>query len=94
MKQTKYLVKTTALFKKDFKRAIKQGRKIEFLEKIITSLAMGEELSEKYKDHGLTGNWLGYRECHIQPDWLLIYRIDQDVLVLILARTGSHSHLF
>ena len=55
---------------------------------------MGEELSEKYKDHGLTGNWLGYRECHIQPDWLLIYRMDQDVLVLILARTGSHSHLF
>ncbi len=94
MKQTKYLVKTTALFKKDFKRAIKQGRKIELLEEIITFLAMGEELPEKYRDHGLTGNWLGYRECHVQPDWLLIYRMDQEVLVLILARTGSHSQLF
>ena len=94
MKQTKYLVKTTALFKKDFKRAIKQGRKIELLEEIITLLAMGEELPGKYRDHGLTGNWLGYRECHVQPDWLLIYRMDQEVLVLILARTGSHSQLF
>lgn len=56
MKQTKYLVKTTTLFKKDFKRAIKQGRKIELLEEIITFLAMGEELPEKYRDHGLTGN--------------------------------------
>lgn len=94
MRKTKYIVKPTTQFKKDFKLAIKRGLKIELLEGIIAELAMGEELSEKNKDHALTGNWVGHRECHILPDWLLIYRIEGDVLVLTLARTGTHSDLF
>ena len=94
MRKTKYIVKPTTQFKKDFKLAIKRGLKIELLEGIIAELAMGEELSEKNKDHALTGNWVGHRECHILPGWLLIYRIEGDVLVLTLARTGTHSDLF
>ena len=67
---------------------------MNLLKEVITLLAMGETLPEKYKDHALTGNWSEHRECHIQPDWLLIYRIQDDVLVLTLSRTGSHSDLF
>lgn len=94
MRKTKYTVKTTTLFKKDFKLAIKRGLNVELLENIIALLAMGEPLPAKNKDHALTGNWVGHRECHILPDWLLIYRIEDDVLVLTLARTGTHSDLF
>lgn len=94
MRKTKYTVKTTTLFKKDFKLAMKRGLNIELLENIIALLSMGEPLPEKNKDHVLTGNWVGHRECHILPDWLLIYRIEDDVLVLTLARTGTHSDLF
>ena len=67
---------------------------VELLENIIALLAMGEPLPAKNKDHALTGNWVGHRECHILPDWLLIYRVEDDVLVLTLARTGTHSDLF
>lgn len=94
MKPSKYIVKPTTQFKKDYKLAMKRGLKIELLEEIITSLAMGEPLPVKNKDHALTGNWSGHRECHILPDWLLIYRVENDVLVLTLARTGTHSDLF
>lgn len=94
MKKTKYTVKTTTQFKKDYKLAIKRGFKINLLENVIAALAMGEPLPEKCKDHALTGNWAGHRECHILPDWLLIYRIEDDVLVLTLARAGTHSDLF
>lgn len=94
MKKTKYTVKPTTQFKKDFKLAMKRGLKIELLEKVITTLAMGEPLPDKHKDHSLTGNWVGYRECHVLPDWLLIYRIEDEVLVLTLTRTGTHSDLF
>ena len=94
MRTTKYTVKMTTQFKKDFKLAMKRGLKIELLEKVIEVLAMGEELPDKNKDHALTGNWVGHRECHILPDWLLIYRIEGEVLVLTLARTGTHSDLF
>ena len=94
MKKTKYIVKSTTQFKKDFKLAMKRGLKIELLEKVIAVLAMGEALPEKHRDHVLTGNWIGYRECHVLPDWLLIYRIEDEVLVLTLARTGTHSDLF
>lgn len=94
MTETKYIVKTTTQFKKDYKLAVKRGMKIELLKDIVATLAMGEKLPEKNKDHALTGNWVGHRECHILPDWLLIYRIEDDVLVLTLARTGSHSDLF
>ena len=94
MTETKYIVKTTTQFKKDNKLAVKRGMKIELLKDIVATLAMGEKLPEKNKDHALTGNWVGHRECHILPDWLLIYRIEDDVLGLTLARTGSHSDLF
>ena len=93
MTETKYIVKPTTQFKKDYKLAVKRGLKIDLLKDIIAALAMGEKLPEKNKDHALTGNWVGHRECHILPDWLLIYRIEDDVLVLTLARTGSHSDL-
>lgn len=90
----KYTVKSTNQFKKDYKQAMKQNKKIKLLDEIITLLTNGEILSEKYKDHELKGNWKGYRECHISPDWLLVYFIDNDVLVLTLTRLGSHSELF
>ncbi len=94
MKKTKYTVKLTTQFKKDFKLAMKRGLKIELLENVITSLAMGESLPTKNKDHALAGNWSGYRECHILPDWLLVYRLEDNILVLTLTRTGTHSDLF
>lgn len=94
MRKTKYIVKPTTQFKKDYKLAIKRSLKIGLLEEVVTALAKGEPLPVKNKDHALTGNWNGHRECHILPDWLLVYRIEENVLVLTLARTGSHSDLF
>ena len=94
MRKTKYTVKPTTQFKKDFKLAMKRGLKIELLEEVIAALAMGETLPEKHKDHALIGNWVGHRECHVLPDWLLIYRIEDEVLVLTLSRPETHSNLF
>ena len=91
---TKYDLAVTAQFRKDYKLAKKRGLKMELLEEVSAVLAMGETLAEKHKDHALTGNWAGHRECHILPDWLLIYRIEGEVLVLTLTRTGTHSDLF
>ena len=73
---------------------MKRGLKIELLEQIVALLAAGQSLPEKNKDHTLTGNWVGHRECYILPDWLLVYRVEDDVLVLTLTRTGTHSNLF
>jgi len=64
------------------------------LDDLVRALSRGETLPEKNKDHALSGNWEGYRECHILPDWLLIYRIEDDLLILTLTRTGTHSDLF
>ena len=94
MNSTKYTVKSTSEFKKEYRLAMKRGLKIELLDEVVKILSIGETLTLKNKDHLLTGKWLGYRECHIQPNWLLIYRIDDDVLVLTLTRTGTHSDLF
>ncbi len=94
MRNAKYTVKLTTQFKKDYKLAMKRGLDICLLEDVITTLAMGLSLPEKNRDHALTGNWTGHRECHVLPDWLLVYRIDDGVLVLTLSRTGSHSDLF
>ena len=66
---------------------------IELLDNIIRKLSCGEMLPEKNRDHALTGDWVGHRECHILPDWLLVYRVEDDILVLTLARTGTHSDL-
>lgn len=84
----------TNQFKKDYKRAIRRKKNINLLDDIIRALSRGETLPPKNKDHALSGNWSGYRECHIQPDWLLVYYIEDDVLVLTLSRTGTHSDLF
>jgi len=72
MRKTKYIVKPTTQFKKDYKLALKRGLKIDLLEKVVELLAMGTPLPEKNQDHALSGNWTGYRECHILPDWLLV----------------------
>ena len=82
----------TNQFKKDYKSAIKRHLDIDLLDDIIRKLASSEQLPEKNRDHALTGNWVGYRECHIQPDWLLIYR--QTDTELYLVATGTHSDLF
>jgi len=89
-----YEVRFTNQFKKDIKLAKKQGKDIEKLFEIIGILADGQPLEEKHRDHDLSGNYKGCRECHIEPDWLLIYEIDNDVLILMLNRVGSHSELF
>lgn len=81
-------------FVKDLKLAIKRGFNIQELDKVVTSLANNEVLDSKYKDHALLGKYSDFRECHIEPDWLLIYRIDDDELTLFLFRTGTHSDLF
>ena len=84
----------TTKFKKDYKLAIKRHLDIDLLDDIIRALSRGETLPEKNKDHELSGNWVGHRECHVQPDWLLVYRIDDDILVLTLVCTGTHSDIF
>ena len=94
MKQTKYTVKWTSQFKKDYKLAIKRGLNIKLLQDIIIKIGNGEKLPEENHDHTLTGNWTGHRECHIEPNWLLIYRLEKDILVLSLSRTGTHGDLF
>ncbi len=94
MTETKYIVKATTQLKKDFKLAIKRGLKIELLEEATSIIAMGQMLPIESKDHPLTGNWEGFRECHILPDWLLVYRIDDVVLTLVLTRTWTHGDLF
>ncbi|MCM1135685.1 MAG: type II toxin-antitoxin system YafQ family toxin [Clostridium sp.] len=81
-------------FKKDLKLAKKRGCKIEHLRDVVNALAAGQRLGERYRDHSLAGDYSGFRECHVEPDWLLIYRINQDALELFLFRTGTHSDLF
>lgn len=93
MREIKYTVKLTAQFKKDYKLAMKRGLKLQLIDEVITALAAGDPLPEKYRDHALAGNWSGHRECHILPDWLLVYRIDGQMLILTLVRTGTHSDL-
>lgn len=87
-------IKYHTLFKKDFKKIKKRGYDISRLEKIVELLANEVPLPEQFKDHNLSGNYNGFRECHIAPDWLLIYQVNNNELVLVLSRTGSHSDLF
>ncbi len=82
----------TSQFKKDFKKIKKQQKKLSKLTEVIGNLLNHKKLGQKYKDHPLSGKWSSHRDCHIEPDWLLIYRITNDEL--ILERTGSHSDLF
>lgn len=89
-----YKIVATSRFKKDLKTVLKRGYDVSLLEAIVSTLAKGKELREEHKDHPLRGRWKGFRECHIMDDWLLIYRIENDILILTLTRTGTHSDLF
>jgi len=90
-----YKVVSTKLFRKDYKRLCKSGRfEVSALNKVINTLADGKALEGKYKDHALKGGMEGFRECHIKPDLLLIYVIEENQLILQLVRVGSHSELF
>ena len=85
---------TTGQFRKDYKRMKKRGCDMEMLEKIIDTLLAEQPLPERCRDHGLTGNYAGFRECHILPDWLLVYAVDKGKLILTASRTGTHADLF
>lgn len=89
----KYDILWTTQFKRDYKTAMKRNLPIARLDNVIRLLAAGEKLPPEYRDHALANNWRGFRECHIQPDWLLIYKQDNGQLILTLARTGSHTEL-
>jgi len=89
-----YTVKWTSRFKKQYKLMMKRGENIDLLDNAIRILASGTALPPEYNDHILIGDYAGLHECHIQPDWLLVYDIDEGVLVLTLFRTGTHSDLF
>lgn len=90
----KYELVLTGKFKKGLKLAKKRGLDLKLLEDIVDKLQNGIPLEEKYRDHELKGKFKGFRECHIQPDWLLLYLIEADVLVLTLVDTGTHSDMF
>ncbi|MEA4925845.1 MAG: type II toxin-antitoxin system YafQ family toxin [Syntrophomonadaceae bacterium] len=90
----KYEILATARFKKDLRTIMKRGYNIGLLQDVVSLLAAASPLPEKNKDHALSGQWIGHRECHITPDWLLLYKIDVDILVLTLTRTGTHSDFF
>jgi mRNA interferase YafQ len=85
-------IRQATRFRRDVKRLRRQGVDLAKLQVVVVTLAAQEPLDEKYRDHALVGNWRGFRECHIQPDWLLIYRVESEELQL--ARTGSHAELF
>ncbi|MDE6660938.1 MAG: type II toxin-antitoxin system YafQ family toxin [Anaeroplasmataceae bacterium] len=90
----KYKIQFTTQFQKDIKKAKKQGKDLDKLFSIIEVLSKGETVPPKFKNHSLSGTYSGVRECHIEPDWLLIYTIKDELLILILNRVGSHSDLF
>ena len=90
----KYEIVRTKTFRKELKLMLKRGDDIGKLETVVNILASGEKLPPQYRDHALSGDMAGTRDCHITPDWLLLYRIEDDVLVLTLTRTGSHADLF
>ena len=85
-------IRYTTQAKKDIRKLARQGKDVTKLASVLNDIAAGKELPAKIRDHVLTGNYTGYRECHIEPDWILIYRIESDLIQLI--RTGSHTDLF
>ena len=84
---------TTSQFRKDYKRIKKRGYDLSRLEGVIDTLLEEKPLDKQFRDHPLTGNYAGFRECHIQPDWLFIYAVQNDTLILTASRTGTHSDL-
>ena len=89
-----YTLKFTTAYKKSYKLMKKRGLDLSLLDEVVDVLHRGLTLDEKYRDHELTGSFKGFRECHINPDWLLIYLIENDVLTLTLVDTGTHSDIF
>ena len=87
-------IEFTGQFKRDYKLALKRGFRESDLTTVVSLLASEKPLPAKYRDHALTGNYIGFRECHIQPDWLLIYSMSESELILTASRTGTHSDLF
>ena len=87
-------LKITSQFRKDYKLAKKRGYNMRLLEDVMQLILDGKPLAEKHRDHALSGKYSGFRECHILPDWLLIYQIDNETLLLVASRTGTHSDLF
>jgi mRNA interferase YafQ len=87
-------IKYQKAFRRDYKRIVRRGYDVRLMEQVIDILAAGEELPEKYQDHLLIGDYAGCRECHITPNWLLVYEIKNEELILCLTRTGTHSDLF
>ncbi|MBP5706381.1 MAG: type II toxin-antitoxin system YafQ family toxin [Spirochaetales bacterium] len=90
----KYKVQWTNQYKKDIKLAKKRNYRMEDLYEVIEKLANDELLEDRYRDHALEGCWVGHRELHIRSDWLLIYQKKENILILELSRTGTHSDLF
>jgi len=89
-----YTVKFTTAYKKSYKLMKKRGLDISLLDEVVDTLRQGQQLDEKYHDHGLSGKFQGFRECHVKPDWLLIYLIEENILTLTLVDTGSHFDIF
>jgi len=89
-----YQFKTTNRFEKDLKKAVKSGKDVEKIKIIMKNIIDGKTLPQNFIDHKLEGNYTGYRECHIEPDWLLIYKIDKKAMEVVFVRTGTHSELF
>ena len=96
MNTAKYKIRTTSRFKKNYKKIMKRGKNDAKLEEVVDILSRGIGLDEKYKDHKLIDDreYKNCRECHIEPDWLLVYRYEEDILILMLVDTGTHSDLF
>ena len=90
----KYIIEMSTKFKKDYKKMVKRGYNPALLEEVVELLRQQIPLPPKNRDHELSGNYVGYRECHLSPDWLLVYKVDKGELILVLARTGTHSDLF
>lgn len=88
------IFRTTNLFKKEFRKAQKRGKNVERLRRLMQSLVNEDPIPSRHRDHALTGNYKGRRECHIEPDWLLVYKVDLKAREIIFERTGTHSDLF
>ena len=89
-----YEIEVTNRYKQSLKQAYKRNYNLELLEEVVNMLANGETLPDKYRNHPLKGYYAGFFDCHIQPDWILIYKIEKEKLVLLLLDTGTHSDLF
>lgn len=89
----KYAVRITSRYKKSLKKMLKRGKDIKKISAVVRMLANGETLPPQFRDHALSGDLIGFRDCHIENDWVLIYKIQNDILILTLADTGTHSDL-